>query len=107
MESQDRLIFDEHDEGDGESHQILDDPENQDLENNSEPEIEDEAYQDKELIYNENSGYNNVDKLFDEQSGESAFYEIQFRIFDKKQNKVNTLLMMHFSSLSYLLNSKS
>jgi hypothetical protein len=44
--------------------------------------------EEKELIYNEDSGYQNVDKLFDDQSGESAFYEIQFRIFDKKQNKV-------------------
>jgi hypothetical protein len=52
--------------------------------NNEEEGINEE----KELIYNEDSGYQNVDKLFDEQSGESAFYEIQFRIFDKKQNKV-------------------
>jgi hypothetical protein len=50
----------------------------------NEGEIDDE----KELIYNEDSGYHNVDKLFDDQSQESAFYEIQFRIFDKKQNKV-------------------
>jgi hypothetical protein len=51
-----------------------------------------EINEDRELIYNEDSGYHNVDKLFDEQSGESAFYEIQFRIFDKKQNKVNKLI---------------
>lgn len=57
-----------------------------DYEDNNEE--EEGINEEKELIYNEDSGYQNVDKLFDEQSGESAFYEIQFRIFDKKQNKV-------------------
>jgi hypothetical protein len=96
MESPSRLNYDEHE--DTESHQIIEDRENQDEENSyeveHEPEIEEEPDQNKELIYNENSGYNNVDKLFDEQSGESAFYEIQFRIFDKKQNKVTNIYII-------------
>ena len=49
---------------------------------------EEENNEDKELIYNEDSGFQNADKLFDDQSQESAFYEIEFRIFDKKKNKV-------------------
>jgi hypothetical protein len=58
--------------------------------------MQEEINEEKELIYNEDSGYQNADKLFDEQSGESAFYEIQFRIFDKKQNKVKILLKKFF-----------
>ena len=43
----------------------------------------------KELIYQEESGYQNVEKLFNDESDESAIYEIEFKIFDKQFKNVN------------------
>lgn len=42
----------------------------------------------KELIYQEESGYQNVEKLFNDESDESAIYEIEFKIFDKQFKNV-------------------
>jgi len=44
--------------------------------------------QDKELIYNEDSGFANADKLFNEEVHEAAVYEIEFKIFDKINKNV-------------------
>ena len=44
--------------------------------------------QDKELIYNEDSGFANTDKLFNEEVHEAAVYEIEFKIFDKLNKNV-------------------
>jgi hypothetical protein len=46
----------------------------------------------KELIYNENIGYNNIDKLFDEKSLETEVFEIEFKIYDK--NKKNVIMII-------------
>lgn len=44
---------------------------------------------DKELIYNEEGGFANSDKLFgEEQNNETAVYEIEFKIFDKINKNV-------------------
>lgn len=53
---------------------------------------EDEMNENKELIYNEDSGFHNGDKLFDEESQESAVYEIEFKIFDKNQKNVRIII---------------
>lgn len=45
--------------------------------------VEQEIQEDRELIYNEDSGFHNVDKLFNDESHESAIYEIEFKIYDK------------------------
>ena len=71
----------ENEEAQQDGLKFFDDNEEENFEEQNGLELND----DKELIYNEDSGYQNVDKLFDDQGGESAFYEIQFRIFDKKQ----------------------
>ena len=42
----------------------------------------------KELIYQEESGYQNVEKLFNDESDESAIYEIEFKIYDKQFKNV-------------------
>ena len=46
---------------------------------------------DKELIYNENIGYNNIDKLFDEKAEETEVFEIEFKIYDKTKKNVNII----------------
>lgn len=46
---------------------------------------------DKELIYNENIGYNNIDKLFDDKSQETEVFEIEFKIYDKNKKNVKYL----------------
>lgn len=55
------------------------------IENNEEDE------NNKELIYQEESGYQNVEKLFNDESDESAIYEIEFKIFDKQFKNVNKI----------------
>jgi hypothetical protein len=51
--------------------------------------------EEKELIYNENIGYNNIDKLFDDKSQEPEVFEIEFKIYDKskKNVKINKLIL--------------
>lgn len=49
---------------------------------------EDNNVNGKELIYNEDSGFQNIERLFDDQSQESAVYEIEFKIFDKTNKNV-------------------
>lgn len=50
---------------------------------------EDIIEDDKELIYNEDSGFQqNVEKLFGDEDQESAVYEIEFKIFDKTTKKL-------------------
>jgi len=51
----------------------------------------------KELIYNENIGYNNIDKLFDEKSLETEVFEIEFKIYDK--NKKNVIMILLYNTL--------
>jgi regulator of RNase E activity RraB len=51
------------------------------------------------LIYQEESGFQNVEKLFNDESDESAIYEIEFKIFDKQFKNVN--LIFTFFSYPY------
>jgi len=46
---------------------------------------------DKELIYNENIGYNNIEKLFDDKAEETEVFEIEFKIYDKINKNVNII----------------
>jgi hypothetical protein len=49
---------------------------------------EEEDNNNKELIYQEESGFQNVERLFNDESDESAIYEIEFKIFDKQFKNV-------------------
>jgi len=51
----------------------------------------------KELIYNEDNENQNGYKLFDEESQDSAVYEIEFKIFDKSQRNVFFIKFFNFS----------
>ena len=58
----------------------------------------------KELIYQEESGYQNVEKLFNDESDESAIYEIEFKIFDKQFKNVQILLIKYILLQIKLIN---
>ena len=65
------------------------------LGNNGEEDENDESVrnEERELIYNEDSGFQNAENLFDDQSQESAVYEIEFKIFDKMTKNVSIQLL--------------
>lgn len=55
---------------------------------------EQDEEEDRELIYNEDSGHQHIEKLFDDDgSEEPAVYEIEFKIFDKTSKNVIDLII--------------
>lgn len=55
---------------------------------------------DKELIYNENLGFQNVDKLFDENADHPLLYEVEFKIKDV-DTKMPRYIKVDLEKISY------
>lgn len=60
----------------------------------------DQEQDDKELIYNENIGFQNVDRLFEENADQPVFYEIEFKITDKT-TKSHKYVKVDLEKISY------
>lgn len=62
--------------------------------------MQNQQVQEKELIYNENIGFQNVERLFDEKADHPIFYEIEFKIIDKS-TRSSKYIKVDLEKISY------